>query len=141
MKKLTQILCAAAIALPATVMAQASNDSSVQAFAAGLDLDIATCRAANLTYKMQRSMSADSPDTAKARNEYTDCIHTNSSKAKADFPLALKSTKSKDVKEALKGLYVAWSAYFGEFEGASAGLAKSNYETAKSKLDVELLSQ
>ena len=105
------------------------------------EMDVSRCKVASLGARVNQSLAAGSADATKAKHEYWDCLSASSREAKENLPKALNSTKSKDVKDALKNLYVAWDAYMGDLDNKKTTTLKDNYETAKSRLQVELLAQ
>lgn len=122
-------------------MAQQPGNGEIRDYADMREMDVSRCKIASLGARVNQSLSAGSPDATKAKHQYWDCLSAASREAKENLPKALNTTKSKDVKSALKSLYVAWDAYMGDLDNKKTTTLKDNYETAKSKLQVELLSQ
>lgn len=135
------VLAMAVCTSSGVAMAKQSSEGDIRAYAALMDMDVSQCKLSGLNARMQQSLAAGSPDAIKARREFSDCRSSASTKAKENLPKALNSTESKDVKDAVKNLYVAWDAYMGDLENKKSNTLKENYETAQSKLEVELLSE
>jgi len=122
-------------------MAQSANNGVIQGYAALRDMDLLTCRTMSLSARLATDRAPNSADAEKTKREYWDCLSKASKEAKEALPKAISSTKSKDVKDALKTYYAAWDAYLGDLDKRQSKTLKDNYETAKSKLDVELLTE
>lgn len=125
----------------AGAMAEPSKGGEIQGYAALRDMELIHCRTLALSARIASDRSANSAEAEQAKRQYWDCLSQASKDAKAALPKALSSTKSKDVKDALKNYYAAWDAYRSDLDNRKSKTLKENYETAKSKLDVELLTE
>lgn len=123
------------------VLAQPPRNGEIRDYADSREMDVTRCKLGSLNARVSQSLASDSPDATKAKHEYWDCLSKASRDAKENLPKALNSTKSKEIKDALKNLYVAWDAYMGDLGNRKSKTLQDSYETAKSKLEVELLSQ